>query len=168
MKEKYTFAYNEDGTENALACIWALVMMGLIIITALATKSALLGMLIFFVMLAVLLVIETSKASFDAGRDGVTFSHLGKKTVIRYDDITDMKLDRQNREVRGRGGVTRFYAETLTITAGGKEYKFTAKMEIDYNKVAQDPASLQEQFENSKFSKLKRYIEDCMGIVSRS
>ena len=64
--------------------------------------------------------------------------------------------------------MTRFYAETLTITAGGKEYIFTAKMEIDYNKVAQDPASLQEQFENSKFSKLKRYIEDCMGIVSRS
>lgn len=168
MKEKYTFAYNEDGTENALAFIWAFVMVVLIIIIGLATKSALLGMLIFFLMLAVLLVIESAKASFDAGRKKVTFSHLGKNTVIRYDDIMDMKLERQNRETRGRGGVTRFYAETLTITADGKEYIFTAKMDIDYDRVAQDPASLQEQFENSKFSKLKRYIEDCMGIVSRS
>jgi hypothetical protein len=33
-------------------------------------------------------------------------------------------------------------------------------MDIDYEKVARNPASLTAQFENSQFSRLKMYIEE--------
>ena len=90
------------------------------------------------------------------------------ETTIRYKDITNMKLERKNQEYQSRSGLSRGYIETLTITANGEDHVYSTAMDIDYDKVAEDPASLQEQFDNSKFSRLKRYIEDNMGIISRS
>ncbi|SFC56074.1 hypothetical protein [Ruminococcus albus] len=102
--------------------------------------------------------------SFDANDTQVTFSCLGKNTVIRYGEIKDMKIERRNNEFKTRSGIQRCYVETLTITTASETHVFSAKMDIDYDKVAANPAELTVQFENSKFSRLKNYIEERIYI----
>ena len=51
-----------------------------------------------------------------------------------------------------------------TIYAKEKTYVFSAQMDIDYDEVAKAPASMTAQFENSKFSRLKNYIEERIYI----
>ena len=63
-----------------------------------------------------------------------------------------------------KSGIQRCYVETLTIYAKEKTYVFSAQMDIDYDEVAKDPASMTAQFENSKFSRLKNYIEERIYI----
>lgn len=170
MKEKYTYLITEDNSRFLSGCLVLFLMFGIpstVGITAgiIANSNEIaVAALILTFFIVFFIMTGTSSAEFEADKTMVTFRYPFRKTVIvHYNYITDMKLER--RCIDGR---SRYYMETLTITAGGKEYTFSEKLDIDYDKAAEDPASLQEQFDNSKFSKLKRYIEDCMGIVSRS
>ncbi|SEK37717.1 hypothetical protein [Ruminococcus albus] len=116
------------------------------------------------ILIAVMLSIEIQETNFDANDTQVTFSRLRKNTVIRYADITNIKLERRNNEYGSRSGMVRDYIETLTITTKEKTHVFSAKMVIDYDKVDANPADLTVQFENSKFSRLKNCIEERIYI----
>lgn len=168
MKEKYNRAYDAD--ENIAINF---ISLGITFIAALfiglATHSITGGTLTaIFIPSLVRTALNAIRSEFEAKKTCVTFRYLIKETTIRYKDITNMKLERKNQEYQSRSGLSRGYIETLTITANGEDHVYSTAMDIDYDKVAEDPASLQEQFDNSKFSKLKRYIEDNMGIISRS
>jgi hypothetical protein len=105
-----------------------------------------------------------TKAYFAADDTQVTFSYFIKYTFIRYDEIERLLIERHHNERRVKGGTERCYVETIKIiTTDGKTYQFSAKMDIDYDKVAANPAYLTEQFENSQFSRLKRHIEDSLN-----
>ena len=167
MKEKYNRAYDAD--ENIAINF---ISLGITFIAALfiglATSSITCGYITAILVFSGITALKAIKSEFEAKKTCVTFRYLIKKTTIRYKDITNMKLERKNQEYQSRSGLSRGYIETLTITANGEEHVYSTAMDIDYDKVAEDPASLQEQFDNSKFSRLKRYIEDNMGIISRS
>lgn len=169
MKEKYIREH--DASEGmALGCggvfviIWLSLLIGVLIGTP---AGEMVAVLVFVILLTALLIIGASleKGSFDADDTQVTFSCLGRKKVIRYGEIRNMKLERHNRTYNTRTGMTRYYVETLTINAKENTYVFSAKMELDYDVVAMDPDDLKRQFENSKFSKLKTHIEEHIPIM---
>ena len=167
MKEKYNRAYDAD--ENIAINF---ISLGITFIAALfiglATSSITCGYITAILVFSGITALKAIKSEFEAKKTCVTFRYLIKETTIRYKYITNMKLERKNQEYQSRSGLSRGYIETLTITANGEDHVYSTAMDIDYDKVAEDPASLQEQFDNSKFSRLKRYIEDNMGIISRS
>ena len=164
MKEEYT-RFFDDGENQSFGCGFAifLFLIPCLIIVAKNTPAAgALAVLVFFILFIVIFIFSLAlqHASFDADDTQVTFSHLGGKTVIKFNDIKELKLEHRHNERNVKGGVQRCYVETLTITTAVRIYSFSAEMDIDYDKVAQDPASMTAQFENSAFSRLKRYIED--------
>lgn len=165
MREKYTRFFEND-TATAIGCGVAIVMLFISALAGVATRSTA-GAALAFTLIVITMAafnITEPKASFDADDTQVTFSYLGRKTVIRYGEIKDMKIERRNNEFKTRSGIQRCYVETLTIYAKEKTYVFSAQMDIDYDEVAKDPASMTAQFENSKFSRLKRYIEERIYI----
>jgi hypothetical protein len=171
MKEKYKyFVSNEESW--ALGCGGGLAIGLIPLMTIPAVNRPAAGALTFLVMLIIIVAIiifctVQTNASFDADDTQVTFSHLGRKTVINFNDIKELKLEHRHNERNVKGGVQRCYVETLTITTAVRIYSFSAEMDIDYDKVAQDPASMTAQFENSEFSRLKRYIEEQMNLEKR-
>jgi hypothetical protein len=163
MKEEYKyFVSNEENWALGCGGGLAIGLTPLIIVsgvnTLAATVLSILVMLIMIVAIIIFCIVQTH-ASFDADDTQVTFSHLGRKTVIKFNDIKELKLEHRHNERNVKGGVQRCYVETLTIYAKENTYVFSAEMDIDYDKVAKDPAYMTEQFENGKFSRLKRYIE---------
>jgi hypothetical protein len=165
MKEEYTAI--SKGTVWTISCIGGLAAFIIPPIVAVALDSPAgksLAFLSFFALLITTFLLSNmaQKASFDADDTQVTFSYFGKDTVIRYDKIIkDLKLERHNDEYNTKTGIQRYYVETLRIiTSKGRIYHFSARMDIDYEKVARNPASMTTQFENSKFSRLKMYIEE--------
>ena len=166
MREKYTRFFDND-TTTAIGCGVAIVMLFISVLAGVATRSTA-GAGLAFMLIVIIMVafnITEPKASFDADDTQVTFSYLGRKTVIRYGEIKDMKIERRNNEFKTRSGIQRCYVETLTITTTDKTYEFKAQMDIDYDKIAMNPTDLTVQFENSKFSKLKTYIEEHIPIM---
>lgn len=163
MKEEYKrFISNEESW--ALGCCGglALALIPLIIALAVNTKEAgAVAMLVFVILIFVIICLSVAppSASFDADDTQVTFSYLGKKITISYNDIKELKLEHRHNERNVKGGVQRCYVETLTITTAESVYSFSAEMDIDYDEVARNPASMTTQFENGKLSHLKTYIE---------
>lgn len=168
MKEEYK-RFIDDAESWILGCGGglALALIPLMIIPAVKTAAAgALAVLVFSIMMIVIIIfsIAQTRASFEADDTQVTFSYLGRKTTISYDDIKEIKLEHRHNERSTKAGVERCYVETLTIYAKEKTYVFSAQMDIDYDEVAKDPASMTAQFENSKFSHLKNYIEERIYI----
>jgi hypothetical protein len=160
MKEEYKrFISNEESW--ALGCGGGLALALIPLIIALAVKAGAVAMLVFIILTFVIICLSVAppSASFDADDTQVTFSYLGKKITISYDDIKELKLEHRHNERNVKGGVQRCYVETLTIKTTEKVYSFSAEMDIDYDEVAKDPACMTEQFENGKLSHLKTYIE---------
>ncbi len=163
MKEEYKyFVSNEESWALGCGGGLAIGLIPLMIIPAVNTPAAgalaILVILIIIVAIIIFCTVQT-RASFDADDTQVTFSHLGRKTVIKFNDIKELKLEHRHNERNVKGGVQRCYVETLTITTAESVYSFSAEMDIDYDEVARNPASMTTQFENGKLSHLKTYIE---------
>ncbi len=162
MKEKYTRLLS-FGEVIAIGFVSFLILcisrpFILYISFSLGSAGLELAIMVTLLLLVVLcfLIICYQQANFEANDSHVKFSYFGIKKAIRYDDIESLELERRNRGSNSRN----IYVETLTITTKRKTYVFSAIMDIDHDKVALNPANLTKQFENSKFSQLKRYIDN--------
>ena len=172
MKEDYDHDFPKEGDESIFGCgaglIWAVWMLVCAYIGATSDDRAagtvlgtFLGLLPIIIMIIVAL---SAQASFTADDHAVTFRYLLKKTVIPYEKIKSIEVKTEYREQSVRGGVNRYYAEVMTFhCADGKDYTFAGKLEVYFELILKDPSYLQKQTENSKFSKLKEYIEGKMA-----
>ena len=129
-----------------------------------AIGSVLGTFLAFIPFIIVIIVAMSAQASFTADDHAVTFRYLLKKTVIHYESIKSIDLKTEYREQSVRGGVNRYYAEVISFhCADGKDHTFAGKLETDFEAILKDPNYLQKQTDNSKFSRLKAFIEGKMA-----
>jgi hypothetical protein len=169
MNEEYT-RFFDNGTQTTYEFGYATITFIVTIVFCVAIDStrAVGPTLILLIIIMMGFDSLKSKASFIADDTEVIFSSFGKDTVIRYEDISDLSIERRNNERRVRGGTERCYVETLTIFSSDENtYCFSAKLDIDYDEIANNPAYLTEQFENSEFSRLKTYIEEQKKLEDR-
>ncbi len=167
MKENYNyvFASKEDGP--VMGCLVTMVIFGVPLMIVALTDDTMIGTLFSILVFAIMLVIlYTCKASFSADEHTVTFRYLLKKTVIAYENIKSIEVKAEYREERGKG-INRYYAEVITFhCADGKDYTFAGNLETDFEEILKDPSYLQKLTENSKFTRLKHYIEDRTPIFN--
>ena len=170
MKENYNYDFPESGDGSIFGCVLTLVwcvwfIISMLIATTIDDRGAggVLGALLSFLPLIILLIVaESAQAGFTADEHTVTFRYLLKKTVIAYENIKSIEVKAEYREERGKG-INRYYAEVITFhCADGKDYTFAGKLDTDFEEILKDPSYLQKQIEDSKFSQLKRYIEEQM------
>ena len=163
MKENYAYFYNNNKRIIIfLGCTFSMIIIPCLIAVAINNlDGVLLAFIIFNLILIGMIILANPPSSFDADDKQVKFSCLGRKTTIRYADIEELKLEHSYYDRIIKSGEKR-YVETLTISTKDINYVFSAKMYIDYDRSAQNPALLTKQFEDSKFSQLKRYIEEHM------
>ena len=121
---------------------------------------AVFGILLLLCFL-ILLILSFVPCSFDAQEKEVKFIKAFIKTdVIKYSEIRSMEIKREHYDTRYG---TR-WLETICFKLDDRELTFSSIMDIDYDKLSADPDELGKQFDNSKFSQLKRYIESKMNI----
>ena len=164
MNEEYTrFFGNEIQIVHELG--YAAIIIIVAVLSALVLESTVVLIPISILLVLIFKAFESlkSNAAFDADDTQVKFSYFGRNTVISYDNIEKLSIERRSNVHSIKGYTDKFYVETLTITTAEREYSFSAKMDIDYNKIATNPAYLNEQFENSPFSHLIHYIEDSLN-----
>ena len=174
MKEDYDYDFPESGDGSIFGCVLTLVwcvwfIICMLIATTIDDRGAsiVLGVLLVFLPLIILLIVEVfAQAGFTADEHTVTFRYLLKKTVIAYENIKSIEVKAEYREERGKG-ITRYYAEVITFhCADGKDYTFAGKLDTDFEEILKDPSYLQKLTENSKFTRLKHYIEDRTPIFN--
>ena len=172
MKEDYNYDFPESGDGSIFGCSIALVWCVWIIICMLIATTiddreagGVLGALLAFLPLIILLIVaESAQAGFTADEHTVTFRYLLKKTVIAYENIKSIEVKAEYREERGKG-INRYYAEVITFhCTEDKDYTFAGKLDTDFEKILKDPSYLQKLTENSKFTRLKHYIEERIYI----
>ncbi len=164
MKENYNydFASKEDG--QVMGCLGTMVVLGVPLMIAVLTYDTMIGMLFSILVFAIMLVIlYTCKASFSADERAVTFRYLLKKTVIPYETINGIDIEAEYRETNGLG-IHRYYAEVITFhCADDKDYTLAGKLEKPVDVILEHPCYLQRIPGNSKFSRLKAFIEGKMA-----
>ncbi|MCR5020603.1 hypothetical protein [Ruminococcus sp.] len=157
MKEKYVRVFPESGDENIFSCASGLILF---VWTLFATVSGLGTFLALLPLILFIIILETSMASFTADDHAVTFRYLLKKTVIPYETINGIDIEAEYRETNGLG-IHRYYAEVITFhCADDKDYTFAGKLEKPVDVILEHPCYLQRIPGNSKFSQLKRYIDN--------
>ena len=171
MKENYNHDFPQNGDGIILGCGAALIWcVWFIICMSIAEKiddsaiGSVLGTFLAFIPFIIMSIVSMSaQANFTADDHAVTFRYLLKKTVIPYENIKSIEVNAELREMRSRGGVNRYYAEVISFHCDGeKEYVFGGNLDIDFEAILKDPNYLQKQTENSKFSRLKAFIEGKM------
>ncbi|EGC03867.1 hypothetical protein [Ruminococcus albus] len=121
---------------------------------------AVFGILLLLCFL-ILLILSFVPCSFDAQEKEVKFIKAFIKTdVIKYSEIRSMEIKREHYDTRSGT----HWLETICFKLDDRELTFSSIMDIDYDKLSADPDELGKQFDNSKFSQLKRYIESKMNI----
>ena len=169
MKENYNYDFPQNGDESIFGCgavliwcVWFIICMFIAVKTGDKAIGSVLGTFLAFIpFIIVIIVAMSAQASFTADDHAVTFRYLLKKTVIPYESIKSIDLKTEYREQSVRGGVNKYYAEVITFhCADGKDHTFAGKLETDFEAILKDPNYLQKQTENSKFSRLKRYIDE--------
>ena len=181
MKIKYKYRSNLIST---IIFVELMVMVGLATIAMMLkfssnpynkspTKSELILSMLFlltFVIFILSIVIFCKikiPVEMIADSDELSVTMPFRETIISYSDIESISLDHEFKKAEIRGEDD-FYNEILTITdINKKKYVYHKKIELDQNKVAKNPEYMKEQFENSKFSKLKAYIEEQMKFEKR-
>ena len=175
MKEDYNYDFPQNGDGSIYGCGAALILcvwfiIGMFIAEKIddrAIGSVIVIFLVFIPFIIVVIVSTFAQASFTADDHAVIFRYLLKKTVIPYESIKSIDLKTEYREQSVRGGVNKYYAEVITFhCADGKDHTFAGKLETDFEEILKDPNYLQKQTENSKFTKLKHYIEDRTPIFN--
>ena len=163
MKEEYTRFIDNTKIWVLSGAALAIIIIPTTIISTINTPNVkTLEVLVFSILMIIIIILSKAlqHASFEADDTQVTFSYFGKDTVISYDEIENLLIERRHNELRTKSGIQRCYVETLTINTKEKTYVFSAKMDIDYDEVAKYPSLMTKQFKKSQFSRLKRYIEE--------
>ena len=172
MKEDYNYDFPQNGDGSIFGCgaalIWCVWFIICIFIAEKIDDSAIGSVIAIFLavipLIIMIIVSMSAQANFTADDHAVTFSYLLKKTVIPYESIKSIDLKTEYREQSVRGGVNKYYAEVITFhCADGKDHTFAGKLETDFEAILKDPNYLQKQTENSKFSRLKSFIEGKMA-----
>jgi hypothetical protein len=170
MKEEYKRFIDNTKIWVLSGVALAMIIIPTTIVSTINTPNAkTLEVLVFSILMIIIIILSQAlqHASFEADATQVTFSYFGKDTVISYDEIENMLIERRHNELRTKSGIQRCYVETLTINTKEKTYVFSAKMDIDYDEIAMNPALLAKQFEKSEFSRLKTYIEEQKKLEDR-
>ena len=168
MKENYNYDFPQNGDGSIFGCgaapIWCVWFIICISIAGKINDSVGSVLFIFLAIIPLIIMIivaMSSQANFTADDHAVTFRYLLKKTVIHYESIKSIDLKTEYREESIGGGVNKYYTEVITFhCADGKDHTFAGKLETDFEEILKDPNYLQKQTENSKFSRLKRYIDE--------
>ena len=100
---------------------------------------------------------------FDAKRREVTFTCFLKQYTIRYSDIQSIEVTRSH--FNTRYGTK--WEETIRFVLTNGEQSFRAAMQLDLDELDGDPAALEKQYAESRFSKLKAYIEERIDEAQR-
>ena len=170
MEEDYNYDFPKNGGGSIFGCgaapIWCVWFIICISIAGKIDDSVGFVLFIFLAIIPLIIMIIVAmsvQANFTADDHAVTFRYLLKKTVIPYENIKSIEVNAELREMRSRGGVNRYYAEVISFHCDGeKEYVFGGNLDIDFEAILKDPNYLQKQTENSKFSRLKAFIEGKM------
>ncbi|MBR0529295.1 MAG: hypothetical protein IJJ76_05945 [Ruminococcus sp.] len=159
MKEEFTYPSN-------MTYVFLFPTLVVIFVFVIAAEKGWYGGFVVFGILLllcflILLILSFVPCSFDAQEKEVKFIKAFIKTdVIKYSEIRSMEIKREHYDTRYG---TR-WLETICFKLDDRELTFSSIMDIDHDKVALNPANLTKQFDNSKFSQLKRYIESKMNI----
>ena len=141
----------------------AVCVMGMIVLTMIYENVFIFYAFILLMIAGVLLRLHLRNkiCSFSADDNEVVFKTVFRTCHIAYDDIEKMEISREimTRE-EGRYHRYRFFAEKLTITTSRGKKTFARQMDADIGLVTKDPEKLKQIFEDSKFSRLKRFIEE--------
>ena len=175
MKENYNYDFPQNGDgiifggcAALIWCVWFIICMSIAEKTGDKAIGSVLGIFLAIIPLIIMIIVSmSSQANFTADDHAVTFRYLLKKTVIPYESIKSIDLKTEYREQSVRGGANKYYAEVITFhCADGKDHTFVGKLETDFEEILKDPNYLQKQTENSKFTRLKHYIEDRTPIFN--
>ncbi|MBO5558980.1 hypothetical protein [Ruminococcus sp.] len=110
-----------------------------------------------------LLILAYVPVQIDAQESSMSIKILFNTTLIKYSDITQIKLERVFAKAVIRGDQDH-YNEILTIdTKDGRNLVYRHRREIDHEKLLQDPDDLKHQFDNGEFAQLKAFIEGKMA-----
>ena len=90
---------------------------------------------------------------FEADDSAVTFVRLFKRKRIEYSEIKSIEVKTEEREQYFRNRKYTHYAEVITFHSAERDFSFAGK-------IYTAPDAPQTQTENSKFMRLKRFIEE--------
>lgn len=112
------------------------------------------------VYIVLLIILSVVPVSMHARKRSVLIKVFFKKTRIRYRDISEISVEQEFQTAMIRGDQDH-YNEILTIeTKYGKRYIYRRRLDINYKNLIHHPCDLKRDFNDSKFSQLKTYIED--------
>lgn len=154
MKENFTYK-----SEWLDFFVFLCLIVGIVL--AMVSWIAVLVFLTAFMLSSVLLLNMTGE--FCAGDSSVSFNLIFRKIKIPYDSIKSMEVSREF--VRGGRLTGEAYRciETIKFICESDEYCFSTFIDVDSEAVAKAPELLAEQFAQSKFSRLKKYIDEKTG-----
>lgn len=220
MKEKYrsaSISHFKDGAAHLLALfllglamvVWIVLVVLLLfllymVLNRLSISVDLSAEIIasaFAVLIALPLLLSAGLdmaeiGGFEATLSEVTFHVLFLKRTFRFSEIDDIQVETRYIVQHYRRHVSRFFAEKITISCGGKKRSFYARMDCNVDSIireksgqmmnemygsdrtAADPAQyltaknrvksegmLEERLKNSRFHKLKKFIEENQKYV---
>lgn len=131
------------------------------IVFAIVSWTVLLVFFAAFIFLSIFL--SNMSGQFCADDNSVSFNLVFKKINIPYDSIKSAEVSREF--IRGGRLTGEAYRciETIKFTCESGEYCFSTFIGVDSEAVAKAPELLAEQFAQSKFSRLKNYIDEKTG-----
>lgn len=113
----------------------------------------------FVIFLGISLLLYYLPAKFTADEKSVVFSILGIKKHILYSSISEIKVTREF--IRGYRGAAGHYDEVITFACRDDEdFTYRRTIKVDFDKLADNPETLNETFSDGIFLKLKEYIEN--------
>lgn len=150
MNEKFTYKSE-----------WFDIFIVLYLIAAIAATvfSYIAGLILAVAVAPLSILFFNAPGRFTADDSSVSFRLIFKKTEIPYGSIKSIELSREfiKGQLRGEGDRC---IETIKFICGNDEYSFNSFIEVDMEAVAKAPGLLAEQFAQSKFSRLKSYIDE--------
>lgn len=157
MKEK--FCYRSELADTVRICGIIAISFIIMPIFAVTDGNLFIFFLIFAVYIAVCCLLERVPSRFETDENSVIFVTCGIKEVIKYEDILTINTSRQYRELPTRYSTIKRYEEIIEFSCkDGEKRTYSCIMDIDFEKLAENPENLTEQFENGKFVRLKNYI----------
>lgn len=150
MNEKFTYKSE-----------WFEIFIFLWVIAAVAATifSYFAGLIVAVVGTPLSILFFNVPGRFTADDSSVSFRLIFKKTEIPYSSIKSIELSREfiKGQLRGEGDRC---IETIKFTCDNGKYSYNSFIEVNMEAVAKAPEQLAEQFSQSKFSRLKSYIDE--------
>ena len=171
MKEKYTYGSVKESEEYILPSA-STVLLCIAFINRDSLESR-----VFFTLISVSILLFICwlgsfliERTFTADNSTVTFGRFFKKR-IEYSSINSIDLRCETRSYKKRSShrYIKYIStvEIITFHCEDGDHSFASEL-IPSHEINKPSGVSPEDIENSKFSRLKRYIEDNMGVISRS